>query len=75
MIWVRGIIGVVALLLGVVWILQGLNVIHGSGMSGHGQFAVLGLIVAALGVWLLSGLRRPGAGVAGRLGRGGTAES
>ena len=66
MIWVRGIIGVVALLLGVVWILQGLNVLHGSGMSGHGQFAVLGLIVGALGAWLLSGLRHPGAGVAGR---------
>jgi hypothetical protein len=66
MIWVRGILGVVALLLGVVWILQGLNVIHGSGMSGHGQFAVLGLIVAVLGAWLLSGLRRPSAGVAGR---------
>jgi hypothetical protein len=66
MIWVRGVLGVVAVLLGVVWILQGLNVLQGSGMSGHGQFAVLGLIVAALGAWLLSGLRRPGAGVARR---------
>jgi hypothetical protein len=66
MVWARGIGGVVAVLIGVVWILQGVNVIHGSGMSGHSQFAVLGIVVALLGAWLLSGLRRPGAGVAGR---------
>ena len=59
MVWARGIGGVVAVLIGVVWILQGVNVIHGSGMSGHGQFAVLGIVVALLGAWLLSGLRRP----------------
>ena len=59
MVWARGIGGVVAVLIGVVWILQGVNVIHGSGMSGHGQFAVLGIVVALFGVWLLSGLRRP----------------
>jgi hypothetical protein len=64
--WIRGILGVVALLIGVVWILQGVNVIHGSGMSGQGQFAVLGIIVALLGAWLLSSLRRPGSRVAGR---------
>ena len=60
MVWARGIGGVVAVLIGVIWILQGVNVIHGSGMSGHGQFAVLGIVVALLGAWLLSGLRRPG---------------
>ncbi len=59
MVWARGIIGVVAVLIGVIWILQGVNVIHGSGMSGHGQFAVLGIVVVLLGAWLLNGLRRP----------------
>ncbi len=60
MIWVRGVAGVIALLLGLVWILQGVDVIHGSAMSGHAQYAVLGIIVLLLGVWLLSGLRSIG---------------
>jgi hypothetical protein len=36
--------------LGIVWILQGANVMHGSGMSGHSMYAVLGAIVLVLGV-------------------------
>jgi len=52
--WARGVAGVVVLLLGIVWILQGLNVIRGSGMSGHAQFAVLGVVAILFGVWLLS---------------------
>lgn len=61
MMWVRGIGGVALLLLGAIWILQGVNVLHGSGMSGHVQFAVLGLIVILFAAWLLNGLRRAGA--------------
>jgi hypothetical protein len=38
---------------GVVWILQGANVLHGSGMSGHGGYAVLGAVVFVLGALLL----------------------
>ncbi len=34
--------------------------ICGSAMSGHAQYAVLGIIVLLLGVWLLSGLRSIG---------------
>jgi drug/metabolite transporter (DMT)-like permease len=51
--WVRGIIGLVLIIAGVVWILQGANVLHGSGMSGHGGYAVLGAIVVVLGATLL----------------------
>ena len=51
--WVRGIIGVVLIIAGIVWILQGANVMHGSGMSGHGGFAVLGAIVLVIGAALL----------------------
>ena len=51
--WVRGIIGVVLIIAGIVWILQGANVMHGSGMSGHGGYAVLGAIVLAIGAALL----------------------
>jgi hypothetical protein len=51
--WVRGIIGLVLIIAGVVWILQGANVMRGSGMSGHGGYAVLGAIVVVLGATLL----------------------
>ena len=52
--WSRGIIGVVLCLAGLVWIGQGTNVISGSKlMSGHGQYAVLGLVVLLIGVALL----------------------
>jgi hypothetical protein len=51
--WVRGIIGAVLIIVGIVWILQGANVMHGSGMSGHGGYAVLGAAVFILGAALL----------------------
>jgi hypothetical protein len=50
---VRGIIGTILIIVGIVWILQGANVMHGSGMSGHGGYAVLGAIVLILGATLL----------------------
>jgi hypothetical protein len=53
--WFRLVGGVVVLLLGLLWIGQGLNLIKGSGMSGHGQYAVVGIIVALGGLWLLWG--------------------
>jgi drug/metabolite transporter (DMT)-like permease len=51
--WVRAIIGVVLIIVGIVWILQGANVMHGSGMSGHGGYAVLGAVVLLLGAALV----------------------
>jgi len=51
--------GCILVLLGLLWILQGLNVVTGSGMSGHGGYAVLGLVVAAIGAWLLWSVLRP----------------
>ena len=50
--WSRRIIATLVCLAGIVWILQGVNVIHGSGMSGHGGYAVLGAVVLGLGVFL-----------------------
>jgi hypothetical protein len=52
--WTRGVIGVVLCLVGVVWIGQGTNVIHGSGMSGHGGYAVLGGVVIVIGLALIA---------------------
>ena len=50
--WVRGIIGALLCVVGVVWIAQGTNVLHGSGMSGHGVYAILGAVFV-IGVVLL----------------------
>ena len=50
------------LLIGIIWILQGINVLPGSFMTGHIQWAVFGAILAAVGialVWWLN--RRPAA--------------
>ncbi len=47
---VRAVVGVVLCALGGVWIAQGVGALKGSMMSGHGQYAVLGAVVAALGV-------------------------
>jgi hypothetical protein len=51
--WTRGIVGSILLLLGAVWIGQGTNAIHGSGMSGHGQWAVIGGFGITVGLALL----------------------
>jgi hypothetical protein len=51
--WLRVIGGVLACVVGAVWILQGLDIVTGSGMSGHAVWAVFGVIVLGLGVVLL----------------------
>jgi uncharacterized membrane protein len=51
--WVWIVLGVLAVLLGLVWALQGLNILGGSGMSGHIIFTVIGVIVAVVGLVLL----------------------
>jgi hypothetical protein len=58
--WVLNIFAGLLVLIGLVWILQGINVLLGSPMSGHIQYTFIGLVVAGLGVVLLvSGYRRP----------------
>jgi hypothetical protein len=57
-----GICGILAVLVGAVFIGQGTNVIHGSSMSGHGGYAWLGAVLVAVGVGLLVGAWRLGAG-------------
>ena len=51
--WIRGIIGVVLCALGAVWIAQGSGAMHGSGMSGHSSFALLGGAAVVVGLVLL----------------------
>jgi protein-S-isoprenylcysteine O-methyltransferase Ste14 len=52
-VWIRGIAGVVLCALGALWIAQGSGAMHGGGMSGHGSFAVLGVVVVIVGLALL----------------------
>ncbi|MEN3305675.1 MAG: hypothetical protein V7603_1877 [Micromonosporaceae bacterium] len=56
--WVSVVVGALLLLAGVVWALQGFDVLGGSAMSGHSLWAVVGPIVAVAGlVLLLAGVR------------------
>jgi protein-S-isoprenylcysteine O-methyltransferase Ste14 len=50
---ILGIVGVLAVLVGVVFIGQGVNVIHGSSMSGHGGYAGLGAVLLVIGLALV----------------------
>ncbi len=54
------VIGVLMVLLGTVWVLQGINVLPGSFMTGQIQWAVYGAICAVAGVALLLVCRRAG---------------
>jgi hypothetical protein len=47
------------LLTGCVWILQGINILPGSFMTGDIKWAVFGVILAALGGFLVYWLNRP----------------
>ncbi len=57
-VWI--VLGVLAVLAGVVWTLQGLNVLSGTGgMYGDSTWAIIGPIVAVVGMLLfLVGIRK-----------------
>jgi hypothetical protein len=55
--WLKAIGGIVLVAFGLLFSLQGLDVIKGSAMSGQTVFVAVGIIVALLGVWLLWSLR------------------
>ena len=46
-------LGIVAILVGIVWTLQGLAILPGSVMSGVTMWAIIGPIVALAGIALL----------------------
>jgi uncharacterized integral membrane protein len=50
--------GVLCLLVGCVWILQGINVLPGSFMTGQTKWAIIGALLVAAGVGLLMAGRR-----------------
>lgn len=50
---ILNVLGVIFILIGLVWILQGLNILPGSFMTGQIQYAVFGVILAAAGIGIL----------------------
>jgi hypothetical protein len=47
------VIGVLALIVGIIWTLQGFDIMSGSVMSGQRTFAIVGPIVGIVGIALL----------------------
>ncbi|KFC68600.1 Tripartite tricarboxylate transporter TctB family protein [Devosia sp. LC5] len=56
----RNAVGIVLLVIGAVWVLQGANILTGSAMSGRSQWLVVGILMAVAGVALLWWNRRAG---------------
>lgn len=56
--WLWNILGIILVLVGVIWLLQGINLLPGSFMSGKPLYAVLGVIVGAIGTFLLYSTNR-----------------
>lgn len=54
------ILGVLLVLVGIVWILQGINVLPGSFMTGQMQWAIYGAIAVIIGVALFIASGRMG---------------
>ena len=53
------VVGVLFLLMGCVWFLQGINILPGSFMTGQTKWAIYGALMAVVGIALLiSGRRR-----------------
>ena len=52
------VLGVLLLITGIVWILQGINVLPGSFMTGQTKWAINGSIAAVAGIVLLVLARR-----------------
>lgn len=52
------IVGVLLVLMGGVWILQGINVLPGSFMTGQTKWAVIGAVTAVIGIALVVLARR-----------------
>lgn len=52
------VLGVLCLLVGCVWILQGVNILPGSFMTGQMKWAVYGTLLAVAGIGLLMSANR-----------------
>ena len=55
----RSVLGGLLIMIGVVWFLQGINVLPGSFMTGQTRWAVYGGIAMVAGIGLLFAAKRP----------------
>ena len=55
------VVGIVCLLVGCVWFLQGINIIPGSFMTGQSRWAIYGVCLLLAGIGLLIAANRRGA--------------
>ncbi|WP_028927019.1 hypothetical protein [Pseudonocardia acaciae] len=60
--WLVVALGVVLVLIGAVWTLQGANLLGGSFMTGSRTWLVIGLVAVVVGVTLLLRTLRPRSG-------------
>ena len=56
--WILTIVGVILLLMGGIWILQGFNILPVGFMAGQMQYALLGAILMIAGIGVLAFSRR-----------------
>jgi len=55
---VLNVIGVLCLLMGCVWILQGVNILPGSFMTGQTKWAIIGTILVVIGIGIMISANR-----------------
>jgi uncharacterized membrane protein HdeD (DUF308 family) len=55
---VLNVLGVLCLLMGGVWILQGINILPGSFMTGQTKWAIYGAVLLVVGVAMLTSANR-----------------
>jgi uncharacterized membrane protein HdeD (DUF308 family) len=55
---VLNVVGVLCLLMGCIWILQGINVLPGSFMTGQMKWALYGCLLAVVGIAVLISANR-----------------
>ena len=63
--WLKGIVGIILALVGLVWIGQGSGLIVGSFMTGQATWLIIGVVVLAIGAYLLWSGFRSGSSVDG----------
>jgi uncharacterized membrane protein HdeD (DUF308 family) len=52
--WLLDIVGGIVALMGVVWILQGTNILRVGFMAGQMQYALLGIVAVIVGIGLIA---------------------
>ena len=55
---VLNVVGVLCLLMGCIWILQGINILPGSFMTGQTKWALYGSLLAVVGIGVLISANR-----------------